>query len=296
MTALVLLGIRRTSRANTVIVAVTLVALCGFVAAGVPALARAGTDGIAALFTAGSGNGAAGFFYATALMFVAYTGYARIATLGEEVVNPRSNIPRAIVATLVVTAVLYVGVATVGLHAVGADVLATAAASDATPLETAARALAVPGLSIVVAIGSVTAMLGVLLNLLLGLSRVVLAMGRRGDLPTRFGRLDRGAEVPAAAVLAVGAGIALLALAGSVETTWAFSAFTVLVYYAITNLAALRLPPQDRLYPRAVAVAGLIACLFLAWWVPPHVWLAGLVLIGAGLAWHALAGQPFRRR
>jgi APA family basic amino acid/polyamine antiporter len=288
-TALVLLGIRRTSRANTAIVAVTLVALGAFVAAGVPALVRSESDGIAELFTAASADGASGFFYATALMFVAYTGYARIATLGEEVVDPRRNIPRAIVVTLVVTAFLYVGVAAVALRAVGAEALADAAASDATPLEAAARALAVPGLWIVVAIGSVTAMLGVLLNLILGLSRVVLAMGRRGDLPPRFGRLSRDAEVPAAAVVAVGAAIALLTLAGSVETTWAFSAFTVLVYYAITNLAALRLSAQDRLYPRVLAGGGLAACLFLAWWVPLEIWLAGLALIGVGLAWHAAA-------
>src|SRR5690606_3893451 len=116
-----------------------------------------------------------------------YTGYARIATLGEEVVDPRRNIPRAIVVTLVVTALLYLSVAAVGLRAIGAEALAAAAQSDATPLEAAARALAVPGLWIVVAIGSVTAMLGVLLNLILGLSRVVLAMGRRGDLPSSFG-------------------------------------------------------------------------------------------------------------
>src|SRR5690606_6239805 len=104
-----------------------------------------------------------------------------------------------------------------------------------------------------------------------------------------FSRLNRDAEVPAVAVVAVGAAIALLTLAGSVETTWAFSAFTVLVYYAITNLAALRLPAQARLYPRAVAAGGLAACIFLAWWVPPRIWLAGCVLIGVGLAWHAVA-------
>src|SRR5690606_21328062 len=224
-------------------------------------LVRPDAGGVSASFTAAGTDGAAGFFYATALMFVAYTGYARIATLGEEVVAPQRNIPRAIIVTLVVTALLYVGVAAVGLRAIGAEGLAESASSDATPLEAAARALAVPGLWMVVAIGSVTAMLGVLLHLILGLSRVVLASGRRGDLPRFFGRLSRDADAPATAVVAVGATVALLALAGSVETAWAFSAFTVLVYYAITNLAALRLPARDRRYPRAVAAAGLAACL-----------------------------------
>jgi len=81
--------------------------------------------------------------------------------------------------------------------------------------------------------------------------------------------------------------IALTAI-GSVKTTWAFSAFTVLIYYAITNLAALRLKEQDRLYSPAFAWAGLAGCLLLASWVDWPIWLTGLGLIAAGLTWHTL--------
>src|SRR5690606_16497880 len=114
--------------------------------------------------------------YATALMFVAFTGYARIATLGEEVIEPRRTIPRAIIVTLAVTALLYIAVAAVAIGSVGADRLAGA---RATPLEFAARTMEMPLLAQLVAIGALTAMLGVLLNLILGLSRVLLAMGRQ---------------------------------------------------------------------------------------------------------------------
>jgi len=100
---------------------------------------------------------------------------------------------------------------------------------------------------------------------------------------------------PAAAVLGVGIVIALLALTGNVETTWAFSAFTVLVYYALTNLAALRLPQEARLYPRGIAVAGLIACSLLAFFVPPRIWIISIVLLGGGLLWHVLARRRWRR-
>ena len=89
--------------------------------------------------------------------------------------------------------------------------------------------------------------------------------------------------------------IAALTLIGSVETTWAFSAFTVLIYYAVTNLAALRLPEKERIYSRGFAIAGLIACLFLAWWVPPRIWLVGFGLIVAGLTWHVLARRRWGR-
>lgn len=291
LTVLVMLGIKRSSWANAVIVSVTLASLALFVIAGLPSLAASGGSRLTPFVPVGGEGGLRGFLYATALMFVAYTGYARIATLGEEVREPRKNIPRAIIATLLVSSVLYVAVAVVAVGAVGPERLAEVAAADATPLEAAAHASSLPWVAKVVAIGSVTAMLGVLLNLLLGLSRVALAMGRQGDLPAVFARLSRG-DVPSAGVLGAGTVVALLTIAGNVETTWAFSAFTVLIYYALTNLAALRLPEHERLYPRGIAVAGLVGCLSLAFWVPPKVWLAGCGLLMAGLAWHWLARRP----
>jgi APA family basic amino acid/polyamine antiporter len=90
-------------------------------------------------------------------------------------------------------------------------------------------------------------------------------------------------------VIVVGVTVTGLACSGDVEVTWSFSAFTVLVYYALTNFAALRLPEKDRLYPRFFAWCGLLACGFLAFWVAWPVWVAGLALVGVGLVWHAVA-------
>jgi APA family basic amino acid/polyamine antiporter len=129
----------------------------------------------------------------------------------------------------------------------------------------------------------------VLLNLLLGLSRVLLSMSRRGDMPRALGRVEGTRPSPRRAVLVVGLLIALLAATGSVRTTWSFSAFTVLVYYAITNLAALRLSATERLFPRWVPAAGLTCCLGLAFWVEPKIWAPGLGLIAAGMLWQVLA-------
>ncbi|EAQ34281.1 amino acid permease family protein [Nitrobacter sp. Nb-311A] len=287
-TLLVLAGLKRSSAMNIAIVSVTLLALSAFVAFGLPTALRT-TGNFFPFFPATDGPALHGFFYATALMFVAYTGYARIATLGEEVKEPRTSIPHAIMVTLTVTAALYVLVAVVAIGTVGADRFAGSVSERATPLESVARALDVAFLPQLIAIGAVMAMLGVLLNLIIGLSRVVLAMGRRGDAPPLFARLSRDGRAPTGAVILVGLAVGGLALTGSVETTWAFSAFTVLIYYAVTNLAALRLPPEDRLYPRWVAIIGLIACLFLAFWVPITIWVAGLGLILIGLAWKTLA-------
>lgn len=290
LTTVVYSGIRRSNVTNIVIVSITLGTLTAFVIAGSPTALAEGTTHFAGLFDAPEGGGGLrALLYASALMFVAYTGYGRIATLGEEVRDPRTTIPRAIITTLVVTMVLYAAVAAVGVGAVGADVLSAATEEQAAPLEVAAKAFGVPGVSKVVAFGAVTAMLGVLLNLILGLSRVLLAMGRRADVPVVFGRLDAEGTTPGPAVLVVGGLIAGLTLIGDVRTTWSFSAFTVLVYYAITNLAALYIPASKRLFPKWVAAAGLVCCASLAFFVEPLVWGVGLGLIAFGLVWYHLA-------
>jgi APA family basic amino acid/polyamine antiporter len=211
---------------------------------------------------------------------VAYTGYGRIATLGEEVLEPRRTIPRAIMATLVISTVIYIAVAVVGVGAAGSEALSAAAVEEAATLEVVAREfpLRVHGL---VAIGAMTAMLGVLLNLVLGISRVLLAMGRRRDLP-------KATENLVVAVVITGILIAILAATGSVRTTWSFSAFTVLVYYWVTNLAALQLQDKDRLYSRWWAYGGLAGCLVFGFSLEWEVWTAGLAVLGVGLVWHGL--------
>jgi APA family basic amino acid/polyamine antiporter len=277
VTIVVLSGVRLSNRVNIAIVSVTLAALAAFVTAGAPEVA---TANLRMTFEPRA------LLHACALMFVAFTGYGRIATLGEEVVEPRRTIPRAIVVTLIVSAAVYVAVAVVGVGSVGADALSQQAAGGGAPLEAASQTFAwrVDGL---VAIGAMTAMLGVLLNLVLGLSRVALAMGRRGDLPRAFQNVR-------VAVVGVGAVIGVLAAWGDVRTTWSFSAFTVLVYYAITNLAALQLGGEERMFSPLWARVGLVACLSLAFAVDLKTWAAGLAVLGAGLVWHVW--RPRRQR
>ena len=295
LTALVLTGIKRTSTVNIVVVAITLLALAAFVIAGLtlgdltfqrPANSNADAAG-------NEWNiGIPALLHATALMFVAYTGYGRIATMGEEIREPRRNIPAAIIITLAVSAVVYIAVAAVALAAVGAAAFFDATERQAAPLEVIARTFgqghATTLVVALVSLGALTAMLGVLLNLILGLSRVALAMGRRGDLPASVGRLSPHGN-PVAAILLVAIIIATLASLGSVKAAWSFSAFTVLIYYGLTNLAALRLPRENRLYPRAFAWLGLAGCASLAFFVEPIYWIAGLALIAVGLAWHFIA-------
>jgi APA family basic amino acid/polyamine antiporter len=280
LTVVVLLGLRRSNTVNTIIVTVTMVALGAFVLVGLPDMDG---DRFRPFLT----DGAPGLLEASALMFVAFTGYGRIATLGEEVKNPSRTIPRAVIVTLLVSAALYGSVAVVGVGTATAGGLAAAVDDSAAPLEAVAGGFT-PDISALVAVGAITAMLGVLLNLILGLSRVVLAMGRRGDLPDATARLNTAGTTPPVAVIVVATVIGALVLIGDVKTTWTFSAFTVLVYYAITNLAALQIPDAARRFPRWVAWAGLGGCLFLAFWVDVAVWAAGLTVLAGGLVWHAI--------
>jgi APA family basic amino acid/polyamine antiporter len=297
LTLLVLCGIRTSSSTNAVIVSVTLVSLTAFVLAGVPSAIARGADYLTPFFApiAPGASRWAGALEATALMFVAYTGYGRIATLAEEVHRPRRTIPVAIVVTLVVSMVLYVAVGLVGVAAAGAETFAAAGSTQAAPLEIVSATFDVPGVQTIVAIGAVTAMLGVLLNLILGNSRVLLAMARRCEMPSSLAKVAGPAATPYLAVIVIDVVIAALALTGNVKTTWSFSAFTVLVYYAITNLAATRLSDAERLYPRVIPWLGLAACLFLCFWVEMRIWVVGLGLIAAGFGWHVVARRAVRK-
>ncbi|QDT01310.1 APC family permease [Adhaeretor mobilis] len=292
MTLLVLSGLRRSNWVNIAMVTFTLYVLSRFVLVGL------NTEGIRNDYLGpffAREDSAASFLQSCALMFVAFTGYGRIATLGEEVMNPRRTIPLAILLTLAVSAVLYISVGHTCVTILGAPALAEVVAHNGAPLEAVANSYYEAGAGKLVVLGALTAMAGVLLNLILGLSRVALAMGRRGDLPSGLAKINASGTTPTVAVVAVGVLIAGLTLLGDVKTTWSFSAFTVLVYYAITNLAATRLSEAERLYPRFIPWLGLAACLSLAFWVEPRIWVVGLALIAAGLVWQQLFGQVASR-
>jgi APA family basic amino acid/polyamine antiporter len=317
-TALISGGIQRSNRVNTGIVLTTLTGLAVLVGASVWVLSEGGVPmrslqiwpvfgeiaGDVQRFAGGSGelsgsldgigqsgvdSGESGgtpwssLLFATALMFVAYTGYGRIATLGEEVVNPRKTIPRAIIFSMVVIVVIYISVATVALLVMGAGPFGQTIGGNAAPLLAVARTLSMPSVSVVVSIAAITAMLGVLLNLLLGISRVLLAMARRGDMPQQLTRVHAASQSPVPAVLTTGGIIALFVLSGDLTFTWSLSAFTVLIYYSLTNLSALRMDAPKRLYPIFVPIGGLFGCLFLAVWIEPRAWIPGVILLAVGL-------------
>lgn len=281
MTIVAACGLTKANWLNAAIVAVTLCTLGSFVAIGWTQSWPVSSPSLNPAAITFGRMPAIG--QATALMFVAYTGYGRITTMTEEVRHPGRSIPIAVFCSLGLTLLLYLGVASVIVEPIrsgGFD------PRTALPLSAIAQGFerAWPVGSIV-SIGAITAMLGVLLNLILGLSRVLMAMGRQGDMPRATANLNASQTTPTIAVWTMGCIVAGLVAIGNVKTTWSFSAFNVLIYYAIANLAALRLPAADRRYPRWIAIGSLISCISLAFWVEPRVWQVGLGLIGLGLMW-----------
>lgn len=272
-TALNYFGVRRSSRANLVIVALSLAALLLFVAAGVGSFRMENLLPFAP-------SGWRRVMESAALLFFAYTGYARIATLAEEVSEPRRTIPSATVITMAGAVLLYFAVAIVAVGAIGAPGMAETAA----PLHAAALAFPHPWAALVVSVGGITAMFGVILSQLLGLSRMGFAMARRGDLPAYLVRIHPRHGVPDRAVLLIGAAAALVAATGTLRGVASAASFAILVYYGMANLAALRMPRSAKLFHDAVPLAGLVACSVLAVSLARDTILFGLGSLIAGFA------------
>ena len=281
------LGVDRTVAATRVVVVVVLAAL----AAAVAGMLLGGQADPANLTGPGSGSGVYGVLQAAGLLFFAFAGYARVATLGEEVADPARTIPRAVPLALGIVLAVYAVVCAAALLAAGPAALATSSA----PLAEAVGAGRLAGLEPVVRGGAAVASLGVLLSLQAGLSRTGFAMAANHDLPAALAAVHPRYRVPHRAELAVAALVALALLTVDLRGAIGFSSTLVLVYYAVTNAAAWTLGSSEgrrRRRPRWPAGAGLAGCLVLAASLPAASVLAGAAVLGVGAAvWAVLAGS-----
>ncbi|MER7840234.1 amino acid permease [Streptomyces sp. NPDC096040] len=270
-------GIQKSAWLTRVIVAVVLAVLASAV---VVCLTSGRAD--AGRLDIGLSSGVGGVLQAAGLLFFAFAGYARIATLGEEVRDPARTIPRAIPLALGIALVVYTCVAVAGLSVFGADALGRAGA----PLADAVRAAGVPRLVPVVRVGAAVAALGSLLALILGVSRTMLAMARDGHLPRALAAVHPRFQVPHRAELAVGAVVAVAAATVDVRGAIGFSSFGVLAYYAVANASAWTLDPAPR--ARVVPVIGLLGCAALAFALPVVSVAAGAAVLAVGALAYAV--------
>ena len=271
LTAVNVFGVQKSAALTRAVVGIVIVALCVVVAA------LAGRVDVAHLSLAGPVS-TGGVLQAAGLLFFAFAGYARIATLGEEVRDPEATIPRSIAIALGVALAIYAAVAIAVLGVLGGDALGAAAA----PLAAAVEAAGHPGLAPVVRAAAVIAAAGALLALILGVSRTVLAMARDRHLPTGLTAVHPRFESPYRAEIAVGVVVAVTAAVADLRGAIGFSSFAVLVYYAIANASAFTLRGK------VIPVLGLLGCVVLAFSLPLASVLAGAAVVAVGAATYAL--------
>lgn len=266
-------GLSRTATVTRVLLVVSLGALAVVIASGwsTPGASPGRIDLLATT--------PLGVLRSAGLLFFAFAGYARIATLGEEVMDPEQTIPKAIPRALGGVLILY---AVVGVTLLAAVPVAVVAGSDA-PLRLAVDAGALSSWAPVVRIGAGVAALGVLLNLLPGISRTVLAMSRRRELPHWFAGVHGGRGLPVRAEVTVAGVVTALVAVLDLANAIAVSGVAVLTYYALTNASALRLRTEERRWPRWVAWLGLGGCVVLIGALPPAAVLVGSSVIVLGV-------------
>ncbi|WP_432074683.1 APC family permease [Streptomyces wuyuanensis] len=287
LTAVNYAGVQKSALLTRAIVAVVLAVLAAVV---VTALTSVASD--AARLDVGSDATFGGVLQAAGLLFFAFAGYARIATLGEEVRDPAHTIPRSISIALGITLVVYVLVAVAVLTVLGPSGLAEASA----PLSDAAREAGADWLAPVVRVGAAVAALGSLLALILGVSRTTLAMARDRHLPHALAAVHPKFRVPHRAELVVGAVVAVVAATADVRGAIGFSSFGVLAYYAIANASASTLTPDEGRPPRIVPVLGLAGCLVLAFALPLTSVLSGTAVLALGAAGYGVRRAVAARR
>lgn len=266
-------GVTRTAFLTRILVVVSLLVLAVVVAAGLAAgSSSAGSPGLL-------DAGIYGILQSAGLLFFAFAGYARIATMGEEVRDPARTIPRAIVAALAAVVGIYAVVAVVALRTLGPVDLAASTA----PLVDVALSGGWDWAAPVVRIGAAAASLGALLALIAGIGRTSLAMAREGDLPRVLAAVHPRYRVPHRAELTLGAIVIVVVLVADLRGAIAFSSFGVLLYYFVANLAALRQEPAVRRFPRWLQVLGMAGCLLLVVTLPPLGIAVGAAVLAAGL-------------
>ena len=280
LVAIDMAGVTRTARATRVLLVVTLLALGALV---VPVAIAAASGALAvgggAPPTTTDDVGVTGVLGAAGLLFFALAGYARVATLGEEVRDPTRTIPRAVMLALVGAVTVVAAVAAAALVALGPAALAVSGA----PLVDTAQAVDAGWLVPVVGVAAVTASGGALLALLAGVGRTTLAMAREGDLPRALAHVDARRSTPTTATLLVGTIVAVLVCTTDLRGMLGASSAGVLLYYGVANAAAWTQPRDERLVPRWVAAAGLLGCATLVAALPRDALAVAALALGLGV-------------
>ncbi|MDZ7915216.1 MAG: APC family permease [Rhodococcus sp. (in: high G+C Gram-positive bacteria)] len=276
-------GITRTAMLTKVLVAAVLSVLTIAVVLGFTGTSGLATDGFGS-FTEG---GVYGILQSAGLLFFAFAGYARIATLGEEVVRPERTIPRAIVSALGIALLVYAVVALTLLSVLGPELLASSTAPLVDLVVASGHSWASP----VMRVGAGLAALGALLALIAGIGRTSLAMARHDDLPSYLTAVHPRYSVPHRAEITLAAIVCVLVLVVDLRDAIGFSSFGVLLYYLVANLSAYTQDSQHRRYAKPLQIIGSVGCVVLIGTLPLPSIAAGTVVLLIGVAYRLIRAR-----
>ncbi|HET6653303.1 MAG TPA: APC family permease [Nocardioides sp.] len=281
-------GVTRTAALTRVIVSIVLASLAVVVAVG---LLGAGPDPDRFGTAIDPGLGWYGVLQSAGLLFFAFAGYARIATMGEEVKTPERTIPRAIQLALGITVFVYAVIGVTILTVLGADGVAASGAPLLDVVLEGSWSWAGP----VVRVGAAAAALGALLALIAGVGRTSLAMARHGDLPRWLAAVHPRFRVPHHAETALAGAVCLLVLTVDLRGAIGFSSFGVLVYYLVANLAARTQDPGHRRFPRLLQTLGAAGCAVLVLTLPLSSVVSGIAVFAVGVAYRVVRSRRSAR-
>jgi APA family basic amino acid/polyamine antiporter len=265
------LGIRESSLVNNILVTIKIVILLFFI-------------GFGAFFITGSHFvpvtpfGTYGVLQGAALIFFAYTGFARITIVAEEVKNPRQTVPKSIFLALGISTLIYAGTGIIAVGLAGSSALA----GSGSPLTTAIQVTGSPAAGFLVSFGALVATGSVLLTTILGVSRISFAMARNSEFPSLFSRIHPTFKTPHYAIWVPGMLMILAVLTADLTLAVSVSTFAMLVYYLIANLAAIKLKETERRYPSYVPAVGALSCMGLVFFLSRESWIIGLSGIALG--------------
>jgi APA family basic amino acid/polyamine antiporter len=273
-------GITRTAALTKIIVAIVLATLALVVTASLSATNASASVRSWDLLA----GGWYGILQSAGLLFFAFAGYARIATMGEEVREPERVIPRAILTALTIAVSIYLVVGVSIMIALGPAGVAATPAPLAAAVEVAGWGWA----DLPVRLGAAAAALGALLALIAGVGRTTLAMARHDDLPRWLAAVHERHQVPHHAEVAVAGLVCVLILVTDLRGAIGFSSFGVLLYYLIANAAAYTQSNDRRRFPRILQIIGMAGCGALALTLPVSAVVGGTAAFAVGLVYRAL--------
>lgn len=261
-----ILGVNRTAFGSKILATITIGFLLVLIVAAM--LAPAAAEPLSA-------PAGIGLLTAASLFFFAFAGYARVATLGDEVADSRRVVPRAIVISLGIVFVIYLALGWLVENRLGAWAI-----GSVTPL--ADLSFLSFGSAGFVWVFAAVAALGSLLALLAGMSRTAATMAEDGELPRVLVLKNRfGAPWLAESFIALLA--IILATSGSFYLTIGLSSFSILLYYAIANFAAYRQSATEARRSKVWNILGLLLCLAIGLSVPLEGLILGFVVIALAL-------------